>query len=125
MRAGSAWRRQAHPPQPVPIVACLALAGATEPIELEAVRTYRHPFRHVVVTTDAHAACVGAHRGEDGGVIVVGTGTVAWAVHAGAHYRVGVGASPFPTRAAERGSGANSRAACFGRMMGVRLGPVC
>ena len=56
------------------IVACLALAGATEPIELEAVRTYRHPFRHVVVTTDAHAACVGAHRGEDGGVIVVGNG---------------------------------------------------
>lgn len=84
------------------IVACLALAGATEPIELEAVRTYRYPFRHVVVTTDAHAACVGAHRGGDGGIIVVGTGTVAWAVHAGAHHRVGGWGFPI----SDEGSGA-------------------
>ncbi len=63
-----------------PIIACLALAGATEPVELEAMESYRHPFRQMIVTTDAHAACVGAHRGEDGGVIIVGTGTVAWAI---------------------------------------------
>ena len=84
------------------IVACLALAGATEPIELEAARAYRYPFRHVVVTTDAHAACVGAHRGEDGGVIIVGTGTVAWAVHAGQHHRVGGWGFPL----SDEGSGA-------------------
>jgi glucosamine kinase len=72
-----------------PIIACLALAGATEPVELEAVRNYRHPFHRMIVTTDAHAACVGAHRGEDGGVIIIGTGTVAWATLAGRHYRVG------------------------------------
>jgi glucosamine kinase len=84
------------------IVACLALAGATEPIELEAARTHPYPFRHVIVTTDAHAACVGAHRGEDGGVIIVGTGTVAWAVHAGQHHRVGGWGFPL----SDEGSGA-------------------
>ena len=72
-----------------PIIACLALAGATEPIERKAIETYRHPFRQMMVTTDAHAACVGAHRGEDGGIIIIGTGTVAWAMLAGRSHRVG------------------------------------
>lgn len=85
-----------------PIVACLALAGATEPVELAAVQKCAHPFRHMVVTTDAHAACVGAHRGEDGGVIIIGTGTVAWAVLAGRHYRVGGWGFPV----SDEGSGA-------------------
>ena len=85
-----------------PIIACLALAGATEPVELEAVENYRHPFRQTIVTTDAHAACVGAHRGEDGGVIIVGTGTVAWATLAGRHHRVGGWGFPV----SDEGSGA-------------------
>ena len=72
-----------------PIVACLALAGATEPLELKAMENYRHPFRKMIITTDAHAACVGAHRGEDGGIIIIGTGTVAWAMLAGRCHRVG------------------------------------
>ena len=42
----------------------------------------------MTVTTDAHAACVGAHRGEDE-VIIIGTGTVAWAMLVGRHHRVG------------------------------------
>jgi glucosamine kinase len=85
-----------------PIVACLGLAGATEPCELEAARNYRHPFRQMIVTTDAHAACVGAHRGEDGGVVVVGTGTVGWAVLDGRSYRVGGWGFPI----SDEGSGA-------------------
>ena len=85
-----------------PIIACLALAGATEPIELRAIESYRHPFRQMIVTTDAHAACLGAHRGKDGGVIVVGTGTVAWAILAGQHYRVGGWGFPI----SDEGSGA-------------------
>lgn len=85
-----------------PIIACLALAGATEPLELEAVESYRHPFRRMTVTTDAHAACVGAHRGEDGGVIIIGTGTVAWAMLVGRHHRVGGWGFPV----SDEGSGA-------------------
>jgi len=51
------------------IVACLALAGASEPTELAAARKHVHPYRKVVITTDAHAACLGAHHGKDGGVV--------------------------------------------------------
>ncbi len=70
-------------------VACLALAGATEPAELAAARARRLPFRHTLITTDAHAACVGAHRGRDGGVVIAGTGSVGWAILRGKQYRVG------------------------------------
>ena len=81
-QAGASWAD--------PIVACLALAGASEPAEAAAARAAcRGRFHRVLVTTDAHAACVGAHRGEDGGVIIVGTGTIGWAVHGGQSHRVG------------------------------------
>jgi glucosamine kinase len=71
------------------VVACLALAGASEPGHLDAARRHRHPFRAAIITTDAHAACIGAHGGRDGGVIVAGTGAVAWALLKGKTYRFG------------------------------------
>lgn len=71
------------------ITACLALAGASEPKHLAAAQDYPHPFRRAVVTTDAHAACVGAHGGRDGGIVIVGTGSIGWAERKGLHYRVG------------------------------------
>lgn len=71
------------------ITACLALAGATEPRELAAARSRRLPFRHTTITSDAHAACIGAHDGEDGGVVIIGTGSVGWAIVGGRQYRVG------------------------------------
>jgi glucosamine kinase len=71
------------------ITACLALAGATEPTELAAARQHRHAFGKAIVMADAHAACVGAHQGRDGGVVIVGTGSIGWAVLHGKPYRVG------------------------------------
>jgi glucosamine kinase len=79
-RSAEAWDRT---------TACLALAGATEPAELTAARARRLPFRHTLITTDAHAACVGAHRARDGGVVIAGTGSVGWAILRGRQYRVG------------------------------------
>ena len=84
------------------IIACLALAGASEPGELRAAQNYEHPFGRAFVTNDAHAACVGAHAGGDGGVIVVGTGTVGWAELKGRHFRVGGWGMPV----SDEGSGA-------------------
>jgi glucosamine kinase len=84
------------------ITACLALAGASEPTHLAAAQGWKHPFARTTVTTDAHAACVGAHRGEDGGVVIVGTGTVGWAVLGGRHHRVGGWGLPI----SDEGSGA-------------------
>lgn len=71
------------------IIACLALAGASEPGHLAAARAYKLPFGKAVITTDAHAACIGAHGERDGGIVVVGTGSVGWAVLDGRSYRVG------------------------------------
>jgi glucosamine kinase len=71
------------------IVACLALAGASEPSYLAVAQAYKHPFRKAVFVTDAQAACVGAHGGQDGGIIIVGTGSGGWAQVNGRHYRVG------------------------------------
>ena len=71
------------------ITACLALAGATEPIDRDAAQTHPHVFHSAIITSDAHAACVGAHRGGDGAVVIVGTGSIGWAVLRGKQRRVG------------------------------------
>ena len=54
------------------------------------------------MTTDAHAACVGAHGGRDGGIIIIGTGSIGWAERKGLHYRVGGWGWPI----SDEGSGA-------------------
>jgi glucosamine kinase len=69
--------------------ACLALAGASEPDQLDAARRYALPFARTIVTTDAEAACVGAHGGRDGGVVIIGTGSIGWGSVAGQPHRVG------------------------------------
>lgn len=84
------------------IVACLALAGASEPTHLAAARTYNLPFARSLLTTDAHAACVGAHGGRNGGIIVVGTGSVGWGIVGGREHRVGGWGFPV----SDEGSGA-------------------
>jgi glucosamine kinase len=84
------------------VIACLALAGASEPATLAAAQAKKHPFGRTTITTDAHAACVGAHGGGDGGIIVVGTGSIGWAEIGGRHYRVGGWALPV----SDEGSGA-------------------
>ena len=83
-------------------VTCLALAGATEPTELAKARARALPFRKTLITTDAHAACVGAHGGRDGGIVIIGTGSVGWAMVRGRHYRIGGWGFPV----SDEGSGA-------------------
>jgi glucosamine kinase len=84
------------------ITACLALAGASEPREIAAAQARAHPFGRTVLTTDARAACVGAHCGRPGGIIVVGTGTIGWAELGERHHRVGGWGFPI----SDEGSGA-------------------
>ena len=84
------------------VVACLALAGASEPSQLEAARAREHPYRKAVFVTDAEAACIGAHGGRNGGVIVIGTGSIGWAVLDGRQYRIGGWGWPI----SDEGSGA-------------------
>jgi len=83
-------------------VACLALAGASEPTQLAAARAHKHPFGKAIFTTDAHAACIGAHGERGGGVIVAGTGSIGWAVLNGKSHRFGGWGLPL----SDEGSGA-------------------
>jgi glucosamine kinase len=82
--------------------ACLGLAGATEPVYLAAARSFKHPFRTIIVTTDAQAACAGAHGTDDGGIIIAGTGSIGWAQVGGHQHRVGGWGFPV----SDEGSGA-------------------
>lgn len=51
------------------------LAGANIPSAREALQRWKHPFAELNVISDLHAACIGAHGGNDGAVIVCGTGS--------------------------------------------------
>src|SRR5215469_6346760 len=84
------------------VVACLAMAGASEPDYAAAAQEREHPFRRIVMTTDAHAACLGAHGGSDGGIIIAGTGTIGWAIVQGKTHRIGGWGLPI----SDEGSGA-------------------
>ncbi len=39
--------------------------------------------------TDAHAACIGAHNGADGAIIIIGTGVVGYQTQNGEGVQVG------------------------------------
>ena len=100
--AARSFRNAGLAPREHTVVACLALAGASEPVVLAALKSYQHPFRSAVYTTDSHAACVGAHRGGDGGIIIIGTGSVGEAIVEGRRHRVGGWGFPV----SDEGSGA-------------------
>jgi N-acetylglucosamine-6-phosphate deacetylase len=58
----------------------LGLAGAMHAAAVEELLAARHPFASVAVETDAYIAWLGAHGGEDGGIVILGTGSCAFAV---------------------------------------------
>lgn len=61
------------------LVAGLGLAGVNVPRLYQDVISWQHPFAAMYVTTDLHTACIGAHRGADGAVIITGTGSCGYA----------------------------------------------
>lgn len=80
----------------------LGLAGVNFTSVFERLSQWQHPFKRVSLTTDWHAACLGAHSGEDGAVIIVGTGSCGYA-KIGSE-TVSVGGHGFPV--GDKGSGA-------------------
>ncbi|HUC48601.1 MAG TPA: BadF/BadG/BcrA/BcrD ATPase family protein [Xanthobacteraceae bacterium] len=102
------------------IVACLALAGASEPDYAAAAEGREHPFHRIVMTTDAHAACIGAHGGRDGGIIIAGTGTIGWAMVQDKIHRIGGWGLPI----SDEGSGAWLGGELLRRVLWARDGRV-
>ena len=84
------------------IDAGMGLAGASESTQAAAARAHPHPFARVIIATDAQIACLGAHAGRDGGIVIVGTGTIAWASIGGRQHRIGGWGYPL----SDEGSGA-------------------
>jgi glucosamine kinase len=48
-----------------------------------------HPFHTLHLMTDAHAACVGAHAGRDGAIIIIGTGVIGYEIQNNVGTQVG------------------------------------
>ena len=53
----------------------LGLAGVNLPALYDKIMQWDHPFQQMFLTTDLHTACIGTHEGEDGAVIITGTGS--------------------------------------------------
>ncbi|RBO82365.1 BadF/BadG/BcrA/BcrD ATPase family protein [Marinomonas aquiplantarum] len=53
----------------------LGLAGVNQALEQELILSQHSPFGRCFLLTDAHAACLGAFDGENGGLMIVGTGS--------------------------------------------------
>jgi glucosamine kinase len=83
--------------------AAVGLAGVGRKGALEELIQRPHPFRSVVYVHDATIACIGAHGARDGGIVIVGTGSVGFAVVGGREVRVGGYGFPI----SDEGSGAD------------------
>ncbi|MCA0934827.1 N-acetylglucosamine kinase [Vibrio alginolyticus] len=53
----------------------LALAGAEHKASWQAFMSLLHPFASMTLNTDAYGACLGAHNGKDGAIMIAGTGS--------------------------------------------------
>lgn len=83
------------------LVAGAGLAGVNIPSVREQLLAWRHPFSALYLTDDIQIAFLGAHGGEEGAVIVAGTGSVGYSSLNGG---LSIGAHGFPF--ADKGSGA-------------------
>ncbi len=80
----------------------VGLAGIDRKGAREALLGFSHPFRRVVYASDANIACLGAHGGQDGAIVVLGTGSVGFARVKGRELRIGGYGFPI----SDEGSGA-------------------
>lgn len=67
----------------------LGLAGCEVADDFNVFLASPHPFTTIHLTSDAHAACLGAHHSKDGAIIIVGTGVVGYQVQAGKGTKTG------------------------------------
>ena len=71
------------------IHAGLGLAGIVSDAATRRLGEAGLPFGAITAINDAHAACLGAHGGADGGIIITGTGSAGFALVGGAPHAAG------------------------------------
>jgi glucosamine kinase len=71
------------------IHAGLGLAGLITSVDSEKLLKLHLPFASVVADNDAAVACLGAFNGQDGGIVIAGTGSIGFGMHEGQRHMVG------------------------------------
>jgi glucosamine kinase len=84
------------------VIAGVGLAGVNLPSTHKMMSEWQHPFKRMFLTTDLHIACLGAHGGVEGAVMVAGTGSCGYLYST--NKSVIYGAHGFPV--GDKGSGA-------------------
>ncbi len=84
------------------LVAGVGLAGVNLPVLFDEMSAWKHPFKQMFLATDLLVACLGAHQGSDGAVIISGTGSCGFSCVDDTQYIIG--AHGFPH--GDKGSGA-------------------
>lgn len=84
------------------LIAGAGLAGVNLPTLFNQMSRWQHPFKKMFLTTDLLIACLGAHQGKNGAVIITGTGSCGFS-HVEEQQLI-VGAHGFPQ--GDKGSGA-------------------
>lgn len=69
--------------------AVIGLAGLGRKGARQELSGWMHPFKSVKFLGDARIACLGAHGGRDGGIVIVGTGSIGLAVLGEREIRIG------------------------------------
>ena len=87
--AGAALTATGLDPPDNEIHAGIGVAGVGRTGALEQLLAKAHPYASLTIANDAVTACLGAHRGLDGGIVIVGTGSVGFGRVAGREVRVG------------------------------------
>jgi glucosamine kinase len=84
------------------LVAGVGLAGVNLPVLFDKMLAWQHPFKAMHLATDLLIACLGAHDGSDGAVMISGTGSCGFSCID--EQQTIVGAHGFPH--GDKGSGA-------------------
>ncbi|BCG89749.1 N-acetylglucosamine kinase [Mesorhizobium sp. 113-3-9] len=91
------------PAETARIRAGIGLAGIGRKGALEALRAIAHPFASIDFVSDGVGACLGAHSGQDGAIVIAGTGSIGLGFVEGRDLRVGGYGFPI----SDEGSGAH------------------
>lgn len=84
------------------LIAGVGLAGVNLPVLFDKMQSWQHPFKHMYLATDLLIACLGAHQGQDGAVMISGTGSCGFSCIDDEEFIIG--AHGFPH--GDKGSGA-------------------
>ncbi|MCO4800304.1 MAG: ATPase [Colwelliaceae bacterium] len=84
------------------VIAGVGLAGVNLPVLFEQMSNWQHPFKQMFLATDLLIACLGAHNGQDGAVMITGTGSCGFSYVDGHPYTLGGHGFPH----GDKGSGA-------------------